>query len=74
MFFFYRESVVLGEYDTRTKNDCVVVDGFRQCAPPAKYYKIQRAILHPRWREKHEDDIALLRLEKRVQFNGKNTF
>lgn len=65
-----RENVVLGEYDTRTKTDCVEVDGYRQCAPPAKSFKVQRAFLHPGWRERQEDDIALLRLDKRVQFNG----
>lgn len=65
--------MILGEYDTRTKIDCVEMDGFRQCAPPAKTYKMQRAILHPGWREKGQDDIALLRLDSRVQFNGKET-
>lgn len=68
--FNYRENVILGEYDTRNETDCVEFEGEKQCAPPARTYKVDRYIVHPGWHEKREDDIALVRLAEQVKFNG----
>lgn len=71
VFFYFRENVVLGEYDTRNETDCVEFQGAKQCAPPARIYKVSHYVTHPGWQQRGEDDIALVRLAERVHFNGK---
>lgn len=68
----YRENVILGEYDTRNETDCVEFETGRQCAPPARKFKVDVYIVHPGWRRNLDDDIALIRLDEQVQFNGKS--
>lgn len=75
LFPVWRESVVLGEYNTETETDCIEYDeGITDCADEPKVFPIKTVELHPQW-DYHsgnkENDIALLRLDRPVDYTGR---
>lgn len=70
---YFRESVVLGEYNTQTEIDCIEYEeGYRECADKPIVIPIISTVLHPEWRYPgRENDIALLKLLTPVTYTGK---
>lgn len=67
-------AVRLGEYDIRSDIDCTEVEGFQDCNLPPQTLGIQESIAHSGYNVNSRDrtnDIALVRLDKDVRFNGK---
>lgn len=67
LIFLKRSSVRLGEYDTKSDNDCVEQD----CADPVVNVRIAEKIPHESYdpaSKNQANDIALLRLERTVTF------
>lgn len=66
-------TVRLGEYDTQQDIDC-----FKDtCAPRPQEIAVTAGYPHPGFNDKNvnrKDDIALVRLAKKVKFSGKNVF
>lgn len=68
----FRESVVLGEYNTATDIDCIEYEeGDQDCADEPKIIPIQSTVLHPQWKYPDRDnDIALLKLVAPVNYTS----
>lgn len=61
----------MGEWNLKTEEDCSSDDN-SYCAPPPIDNRIVEAIHHPEYRKgsrNQYNDIALLRLEQKVEFN-----
>ncbi|KXJ75608.1 hypothetical protein RP20_CCG011388 [Aedes albopictus] len=59
------QTVRLGENDINSEEDCNVLDGEVDCAPPPQNIKVNKTIIHPEHSERRKlNDIALLRLER----------
>uniref|UniRef100_A0A1A9W5M3 Peptidase S1 domain-containing protein n=1 Tax=Glossina brevipalpis TaxID=37001 RepID=A0A1A9W5M3_9MUSC len=71
--FWHISSVHLGESDTSTNPDCISnVFGLVILAPKHVVVRIEQAIPHPLYKSKSKNsihDIALLRLERNINFN-----
>ncbi|CAH1116595.1 unnamed protein product [Phaedon cochleariae] len=52
--------VRVGEYDLAKEKDCVPT----RCASPVQNLSVENIIIHPNYRRRHHDDIALLRVSK----------
>lgn len=66
-----RESVRLGEYNTETKDDCIVNENVLECADPAIDVPVEETIVHEDYRpdsRNNHHDIALIRLAHDVNF------
>ncbi|XP_018568841.1 serine protease easter-like [Anoplophora glabripennis] len=61
--------IVLGEYDTRNKTDCIYMGTGQDCADPPEIYGVESIIPHKMYTSSAtQHDIALLRLDKEVTF------
>ncbi|XP_065087348.1 serine protease grass-like [Ochlerotatus camptorhynchus] len=61
----YIVSVRLGENDINQDEDCIVLDGEKECTLPPQDIAVEQEILHPEYSERHKkNDIALLQLQK----------
>lgn len=59
------QSVRLGENDINQEEDCNILDGERDCAPPPQDITVEKIIKHPEHSERNKkNDIALLRLAR----------
>lgn len=59
----------LGEWDTRTDEDCDEVSGFRDCNEPAVDYGVEETIHHPDYDDNSRNryhDVALVRLNRDI--------
>lgn len=80
MFDGCREVVRLGEWDLTTEKDCTkVLSGTELvdfCAPPAQNFTVEETVTHPLYntRADHSDDIALLRLNRTIDFSMRKSF
>lgn len=69
--FYSRDSVILGEYDTRHQMDCIHYYGHRDCSEKPIKRNIQEVILHPNWKWSYFDnDVALIRMSSPVEYSG----
>jgi len=74
---FHRISVRVGEHDTKTSPDCKTIktSGKPICAPPVQEISVEESIAHPdydsRDKRRRYNDVALVRLQRPVQFHGK---
>ena len=76
MGLYYRLGVRLGEYDTETNPDCLMSRfGDVDCAPEPVNFGIEQKIVHERYSLdiNNHNDIALLRLNRNVDFTGWKT-
>lgn len=63
-------SVRLGENDINQDEDCIVLDGERECTPPPQDIEVERDIKHPSYSDRYKmNDIALLRLKNAAVFH-----
>ncbi|XP_071546582.1 uncharacterized protein [Panulirus ornatus] len=65
----------LGEWDLSTEVDCEdTLIGFKYCAPPAQEFTYEDIIIHSKYdtRTNYSDDIALVRLDRPVDFSGRS--
>ena len=65
------KSVHLGEHNTNTEKDCST-DDKTYCAPEVLKIEVAEVIAHPNYAKKRKyshNDIALLRLQRKVEFN-----
>lgn len=73
-FLIFRVNVRVGEYDTSTKDDCVINQG---CNTGYTIdVGVEEAIAHPGWNQGDPaklNDIALVRLNQDLTFNRKNS-
>ncbi|KAK3909566.1 Serine protease easter [Frankliniella fusca] len=69
-------TVRLGEHDTRTDEDCSMLNGVKVCAPPVQDVRVEEVLPHPEFvrqtnkRDGLWNDIALLRLARPVTFSN----
>jgi hypothetical protein len=72
--FLIRVSVRLGEYDLESEEDCTFNNINVRCEDPPKDYAPSELVLHPGFnnqdRTQFKNDIALIRLQTRVDFSG----
>lgn len=68
---FFRTTVRIGEYNTKTDEDCEENDiGKLICAPPTQNFEIESAIGHPGFSlEKLQNDVGLIRVKGRIQYS-----
>lgn len=69
----FRIRVRLGEYNTRTNPDCVVDNGYQECADSHQDVGVETAIAHPGYNDGSKSryhDIGLVRLSRPVEFTG----
>lgn len=58
-------SVRLGENDINKDEDCIVLDGERECTLPPQDIEVEKAIQHPGYSDRYKkNDIALLPLKQ----------
>lgn len=70
--FFHSIGVRLGEYDTSTEEDCIKLGPRWRCNPPVEDIGIENIVAHPEYRKsKHVNDIALIKLDRNVEFKSK---
>ena len=72
MNFFYRINVRLGEYDTDTDIDCVIIGKKQDCADPHLNFGVEEIIPHPGYSSLNRNrvhDIALIRLSGNVKYS-----
>lgn len=70
-FLNFRTEVELGEYNILTKIDCVFETDIEECNDPVGDYEIEKIVVHPNYNtECITNNIALLRLRKKLFFNG----
>ncbi|XP_041565576.1 spaetzle-processing enzyme-like isoform X2 [Drosophila elegans] len=69
-FNFVLRSVRLGEHNTSTNLDCIILpNGKKKCAPPHLEVDVEKIFVHPKYRGwRTGNDIALLRLEVPVRY------
>ncbi|XP_058981501.1 uncharacterized protein LOC109611842 [Musca domestica] len=61
--------VRLGEHDISTVYDCLQLGAIFKCNPPVEDFRIENIISHPEYSsEDHINDIALIKLDRKVQF------
>lgn len=63
--------VRLGEWDLTTSEDCETANsGEKYCAPPVQDFEPEEIIAHPSYntRTRFSDDIALIRLNRKINF------
>jgi len=66
--------VWLGELDLSSTSDCTTYNYERVCAPPVEEFTIDKWILHEEFNLFYPGyDIALIKLNKKVVFKGKNS-
>lgn len=73
MCVFFRVSVRLGEWDTRSQVDCL--QGV--CSEPPQDIPVESTIVHPGYSASsrdQKDDLALVRLSRTVTYSGKIVF
>jgi hypothetical protein len=70
---FSRKSVRLGEYNTETDVDCIILDdNSKECADPAIEIPVDEIIIHENYQpdlRSKRNDIALIRLAEDVTFS-----
>lgn len=65
----------MGEYDITTNPDCKPFGKKQKCNPVVEDIGIEKIIKHPKYIEKsHHYDIALIKLERDVEFQSKFSF
>ncbi|KAK7072516.1 putative peptidase S1 [Halocaridina rubra] len=67
------EVIGLGDWDLKTTVDCQVTEsGHRLCSPPSQNFTYEEIIVHPQYntRTTYSDDIALIRLSRKVDLSG----
>lgn len=73
-FTFNRDltQIRLGEHDLSSEIDCETRSGSRTCAPPHQTFTPVEIIRHPDFNTRGtvSDDIALIRLDREVEFNA----
>lgn len=67
---FFRLKVVLGELNTNTLRDCVKTPFGERCSDAPIKLGVESVTIHPQYNGKKDFDIAILKLEKEVQFSG----
>lgn len=66
-----RIGVRLGEWRLSTQRDCLGQKGLEECSDPPLDLGIEKSTAHPYYSRKTRDhDIAIIRLERNVQFTG----
>jgi len=71
-FFCYRKSVRLGEHDRSTNPDCKTFDLKEKCLPSVEDIEVERVVVHENYNVPlRANDIALLKLSRKVEFKGK---
>lgn len=73
LFYIYRISVRLGEYNTETDVDCVDNGYSKECAPAPLDVPVEERIAHEDYDPLDTNqyhDIALLRLSKEVTYSS----
>lgn len=69
---FYRTLVRLGEWDLAGDPDCEELVANKLCADSVEMIPIKETIAHPFFsRRTAHNDIAMIRLARKVQFTGK---
>lgn len=62
----------MGEYDVTTDIDCIINKQYRDCAEQAEDYYPEEVIVHESYSVRnHNDDIGLIRLNRKVVYSGK---
>lgn len=62
----------MGEHDLRTNPDCRKLFKKNVCSPAVEDIGVEKIITHPKYNErKRINDIALIKLERDVQFQSK---
>ncbi|XP_066969925.1 venom protease-like [Macrobrachium rosenbergii] len=73
-FTFNRQITVvrLGEYDISSNSDCQSTSGGQRCSDPHQDFAPEQVIVHPTFNTRGtvSDDIALIRLDRPVQFTS----
>lgn len=67
------EVIGLGDWDLKTEMDCQMTKaGQKFCAPPTQNFTYEEIIVHPKYntRASHSDDIALIRLSRKIDLSG----